>query len=175
VELLGSIYPFHRKAGLDYAMLNLVYENLEIAEYSEGEVIYAIEQQAKSLYIVFSGEIHLLKNTQEGEEVIVRLSSGDFFGYEVLEDAQYRAKAVAVTSVVVLVLAREALIRLASQIREFNLGLRLMYDSYRLAQRVHLEWITPDEVIYFIGRATHGLSFSCVFLPHCWQWDSLCH
>jgi len=165
VELLGSIYPFHRKAGLDYAMLNLVYENLEIAEYSEGEVIYAIEQQAKSLYIVFSGEIHLLKNTQEGEEVIVRLSSGDFFGYEVLEDAQYRAKAVAVTSVVVLVLAREALIRLASQIREFNLGLRLMYDSYRLAQRVHLEWITPDEVIYFIGRRHTAFLFMRLLAP----------
>ncbi len=165
VELLGAIYPFHRKAGMDYSMLNLVYDNLEISEYREGEVIYGPAQQAKSLYIVFSGEIHLLRNASEGEEVIVRLGSGDFFGFEVLEYGQYRAKAVAATSAVVLVLYREALIRLASQIREFNLGLRLMYDSYRLAQRVRLDWVTPDEVIYFIGRRHTAFLFMRLLAP----------
>lgn len=166
VELLGSIYPFHRKAGLDYGMLRLVYEHLNILEFKEGNVIYEAGEQAEALYIVFSGEVHLLRKTPDGEEeVIVRLSGGDFFGYEVLEGKQYRAKAIAFGNVVVLVLSRKALVKLATEIREFNLGLRLMYDSYQLAQRVHLDWIAPDEVIYFIGRRHTAFLFLRMLAP----------
>jgi len=166
VELLGSIYPFHRKAGMDYGMLKLVYEKLKVVELEEGAVIYEAGEQAEAVYIVFSGEVHLLRSAPAGEEeVVVRLSGGDFFGYEVLEGKQYRAKAIALSEAVVLALDRKALVKLATQIREFNPGLRLMYDSYQLAQRVRLDWIAPDEVIYFIGRRHTAFLFLHMLAP----------
>ncbi len=165
MELLGSIYPFHRKAGMDYVMLKLVCDNLKIFEFHGGEVIYEPGHRAEALYIVFSGEVHLLREDLNSNDVIVRLGRGDYFGFEVLEENSYQAKAIAALDTIVLILYRDALIRLASEIHEFNLGLRLMYDSYRTAQRVHLDWITPDEVIYFIGRRHIAFLFLRLLIP----------
>jgi CRP/FNR family transcriptional regulator, cyclic AMP receptor protein len=76
--------------------------------YSPGEYIFKEGDLGEEMFIIHSGTIKITKRTDEGEKVLVQLSSGDFFGeMAVIDKGPRSASAVAVDDAVCIVLNEE--------------------------------------------------------------------
>ncbi|NPV76545.1 MAG: cyclic nucleotide-binding domain-containing protein [Anaerolineae bacterium] len=163
LEVLKMVYPFHRK---EERYLQEIISYCNVIECHAGEIIYKEGEECGALYMVQSGQIELQRGFDSGSKPAVRLSSGDFFGFELFEkDGRYRATAVAMRDSAVLVFRKDVLVELASKFLWFQRGLLTMFDSYQQARRVRLDWMGVDEVIYFISRRHNAFLFFNLIFP----------
>lgn len=156
IQFLGSIYPFFKRppAELETA-LNLAEEFY----FEPGQMIYEEGGEAESLFIVVDGQVQLKRRRQpEGrrqhtDQTLAVLEAGDFFGYEMLEvKGVYHATATTNEGAAVLIFNRQQLSDLVAAIPDLETSLETIFSSYRLAQRVYLSWLQPNEVIHYLGR-----------------------
>lgn len=163
LEVLKMVYPFHRK---EERYLQEIVSSCKVIECHAGEIIYKEGGECNALYIVQGGQIELQRGIDSGSKPTVRLSPGDFFGFELLEkDGRYRASAVAMRDSAVLVFQRDGLDELALKFPWLQRGFLTMYDSYQQARRVRLDWMGVDEVIYFISRRHNAFLFFNLIFP----------
>ena len=163
LEVLKAIYPFHRK---EERYLQEIISYCTVIEYHDGDILYREGEECSALYIVQGGQIELRRGVESDAKPTVRLTPGDFFGFELFEpDGKYRATAVATRDSSVLVFQREKLGELISKFPWLQRGFLTMYDSYQQARRVRLDWMGVDEVIYFISRRHNAFLFINIFFP----------
>ena len=77
---------------------------------SPGEVVYDAGDPSQQLYVIQSGEVELIRDTDAKQRVVARLGPGDFFGELGLVAGERRtSKAVAVNTTRLIALDRETL------------------------------------------------------------------
>ncbi len=77
---------------------------------SPGEVIFDAGDPGDQLYVVQSGEVELVRETQDKQRVVARLGPGDFFGeLGVVGGERRSSRAVAVNATRLIALDRETL------------------------------------------------------------------
>ncbi len=87
----------------------------EVTEIEEGEIIYREHEEATTLNLILSGEVHLYwlvdeEDEEAGEISLGNLEPGDVFGLEALEEeSTYAENAVAVSEVRIVSLSLEFL------------------------------------------------------------------
>ncbi len=150
LQVLNTVYPFSKR---DPRVLNAVIERAELFHCEPGQVIFEEHSEAESFFLVISGRVGLAKYDQNGERLVTLLNPGDFFGYEMLEyEAEYNSKAVAEVPTDLLIFNRDQLALLADEVPNLRQALSLMYNSYKLAGRTLLDWVSADETVYYIAR-----------------------
>lgn len=124
----------------------------------DGKIIYREHEDADSLILILSGEVHLYwlldeEDEDAGEISLGNLEPGDVFGLEALEDeGQYIENAVALGQVRI---ARFTLEFLDPYFEANALPydvLMLMLSSLKLFLKVDLPWRNPDEAVIFMSR-----------------------
>ncbi len=79
------------------------------ARYEPGQTIVREGEVGRSLFVIRTGEVEVIKSTADGPLVIATLRDGDHFGEAaVFRNARRNASVVARTAVELLVLRREA-------------------------------------------------------------------
>jgi CRP-like cAMP-binding protein len=77
---------------------------------SPGEVVYDAGDPSEQLYVIQSGEVELVRETEAKQRVVARLGPGDFFGELGLVAGERRtSRAVAVNTTRLIALDRETL------------------------------------------------------------------
>ena len=77
---------------------------------SPGELVYDAGDPSEQLYVIQSGEVELVRETEAKQRVVARLGPGDFFGELGLVAGERRtARAVAVNTTRLIALDRETL------------------------------------------------------------------
>ena len=77
-------------------------------QYAPGDYIFQEGDSGEEMFIIHAGKVNITKKTDEGEKVLVTLSSGDFFGeMAVIDKAPRSASAVAAEDTTCIVLNEE--------------------------------------------------------------------
>jgi hypothetical protein len=150
LDLLRTIFPFRK---LEPIQLELVANELKLVSLLEKKEIYTSGDSADSLYIVFSGQVELLKQGEEKTERYAILKNGDLFGIEAAsEEGVRKLSARALTHVNLLQLSHESYESLCEKIPLLPKAFKLLMDSLSLAIRTTFSWRGENEVFYFITR-----------------------
>ena len=95
--------------GLEESQISKIANVMEAKDFSDGEYIVSKNEEADSLYLILSGEV--VCHSEGGDEEMLRLSEGQFFGESALkeleQDRKRQANVVAVGQVRVGQLSRE--------------------------------------------------------------------
>ena len=121
VELLTPLAEYERKK---------VAEALDEVMYSPGSSIFKQGDEGDAMYIVYSGEVKIVKRDQPDDEPkeVMRCVSSDYFGERALMTRDHRAAtAVAVTSVQLLRLDKNAFTSLLGPLEDI---MKKKVDSY---------------------------------------------
>ncbi len=143
----------------------------EVTEIEEGKFIYREHDEAVTLNLILSGEVHLYwlvdpDDEEAGEISLGNLEPGDVFGLEALEDERkYSEFAVALSAVRIV---RFSLEFLDPYFEENPLPLRvlmLMLSSSKLFYKVDLPWLNPDESVIYMARRNSVFMVYRLILP----------
>lgn len=135
---------------LDAEELDRLYSLCATERFSKGDYIFLECDQPRNLYTVVSGEVKLLKQTEDGREMIVEMAyPGEIFGEEAIFDGQpYPMTAQALSDVELLSVSRTdffAFLRdnpdLALEIiTELGARLRTAQNTIRALAMERVEW-----------------------------------
>ncbi len=143
----------------------------EVTEIEEGKIIYREHDEAETLNLILSGEVHLYwlvdpDDEEAGEISLGNLEPGDVFGLEALEEErQYSEFAVALS---VVRIVRFSLEFLDPYFEENPLPLSvlmLMLSSLKLFYKVDLPWLNPDELVIYMARRNSVFMVYRLILP----------
>jgi hypothetical protein len=164
VNVIKNIYPFRK---LPPAALEAVAGSLQQASFSQGEIIYKQGELASRLYLLFNGQVTF--SVKVGDDEVLKtgtLEERDYFGFETLvKDQPYLRTVTAQTDSVLLYFDREHLRALLAKFPGLYEPLEMLLDSWHLMQTAPLEWLAPDENIYFITRRHEFFLWQKLFWP----------
>lgn len=142
-----------------------------VDEIEEGKIIYHEHDEATTLNLILSGEVHLFwmvdeEDEEAGEIGLGSLEPGDVFGLEALEeDSTYAENAIALSLVRIVRFSLEFLDPYFEENVLPYKVLRLMLSSLRLFYKVDLPWLDPDEAIIFMARRNSVFLVYRLILP----------
>ncbi len=164
---LKSAFPFNQA---DVDQLSWLAEKSEVVFYKKGDVIYREGTNARYLYIVFEGKVEILKETNRNVEKKNLLSSGAFFGEDILaEKNQRKTSARALQDSLLIRIALPILTRFIQNNPDLRGLFQLLANSYKaqLATRQNLDlegetihFVNQPHKIYLIAKAAFFLIFT---------------
>ena len=165
-ERIAFLRKIHLFYGLGDDELSAVAEQLSETSYPAGSVIFQQDSKPESFYLIYGGNVRIVRKKEGKERQLAVLVKNDYFGEMALVTNRHRSgTATAVTDTSLLVLSREnfhTLVKSAPHLRS-NLGLAIR--SRELARRLQFKWLAPDEVIYFLARKHRVILYRNLILP----------
>ena len=150
IEFLKKIHLFYGLKDDEFAMLA---EELEEVPYAKGAVIFKQDARADSFYLIYSGNVRIVRKVEKKETVLATLVRNDYFGEMALAMKRRRsATATATSDSTLLVLSRTDFEKLYQRAPHININLRLAIRSRQLARQLRFKWLRPEEVVYFLAR-----------------------
>ena len=138
-------------SSFDEELLEKLVNAVEVVALKPGEILYAEGEVTDDFYVVWSGKLHLLKNSAKGQK-LATLIIGDFFGEDWLVSNQRLGTMEALVQTKVLKFDRilmEELFVLAPKLKKL---LTTTAKSCRMAYNKRLRWLGEDEGLYLIAR-----------------------
>ena len=168
LSVLNKTYPL--KLFTDQQREEIAAQSV-VDEIEEGTIIYHEHDEATTINLILSGEVHLYwmadeEDEEAGEIGLGNLEPGDVFGLEALEEeSTYAETAVALSLVRVVRFSLEFLDPYFEEnALPYNV-LMLMLSSLRLFYKVDLPWRDPDESIIFMARRNSVFLVYRMILP----------
>jgi CRP-like cAMP-binding protein len=163
IAFLNKIHLFY---GLGDDELAAVAEQLQESPYAEGEVIFEQNSKAESFYLIYSGNVKIVRKHEGKEKHLATLVSNDYFGeMALIENRRRSGTASALTDTMLLVLSRQDFENLLKQAPQLRLNFDLAIRSRQLARSLPFRWLSPDEVIYFLARKHIVVLYKNLLLP----------
>ncbi len=147
---LKHVYPFNL-AGDD--QIRLLAEQAEVVYFKKGDVIFNEGASAKYLYIVFEGQVEVLK--EEGRAILRKnlLGSGDLFGEDVFSDKFKReSSARALEETLLIRIALPVLTKFIQRNQDLRRHFQVMMDAYRLLLANRQDLDLDGETVHFISH-----------------------
>ena len=163
VAFLKKIHLFH---GLKEDELEAIAAELDEFQYPKNSVVFEQGGKADSFYLVYGGEVRIVRKENKKEYQLARLVREDYFGEMALVARRPRSATVtALTDTSLLVLSRADFDRLFKQHPQLGLNLAVAIRSRELAQRLRFKWLRQDEVVYFLARKHVVILLQNIALP----------
>jgi len=150
IAFLKKIHLFH---GLGEAELAAIANELEEKSYPKDAVIFVQGGKADSFYLIYGGNVRIVRTQNKKEYQLARLVREDYFGEMALVANRPRsATTVALADTLLLVLSRADFEKLFKKNPQLGLNMSVAIHSRELAQRLRFKWLRSDEVVYFLAR-----------------------
>jgi CRP-like cAMP-binding protein len=163
ISFLKKIHLFY---GLGDDELAAVAEQLNESAYPAGSVIFEQNSKADSFYLIYGGNVKIVRKHEGKERHLATLVANDYFGEMALIQHRRRSgTATALTDTLLLVLSWQDFEKLLKQAPQLRLNLDLAVRSHQLAGSLKFRWLTPDEVIYFLARKHIVVLYKNLILP----------
>jgi hypothetical protein len=161
--LLRQLYLFR---GLSEADIAHVVTRFQRKDWKEGDVVLNEGDIGESFYVIYAGQVRVTRQQGQTERRLDDLGPGDHFGEEALLFDRPRSATIrATSSLVTLQLERDEFIELLETYPDMRLNLSATAESRHLAQRVHFDWLSEDEVIYLVARKHEFFLILSLLLP----------
>jgi hypothetical protein len=154
-QITAMLIRNHLFQGLSPEKMQIVVSNLQVLDVPADQVVCEQGQPPAAFYFVLSGRLKVTRysKTTHQEEMLGFLDEGDFFGHDLFqENHPYQVSVDAVTDSVLLVLDMAHARDLFEQVPELIPRMRMLIESHNLQMRVPLNWVNPEEFVYYIAR-----------------------
>jgi hypothetical protein len=163
IAFLKKIHLFH---GLEDDELAAIALELDEVQYPKDAVIFQQDGKADSFYLIYGGNVRIVRKKDGKEYQLARLEREDYFGEMALIAKRRRsATVVALTDTSLLVLSRADFEKLFKQKPDLKLNLEVAIRSRQLAQRLRFKWLRPNEVVYFLARKHPVILYQNLVIP----------
>jgi hypothetical protein len=163
IAFLKKIHLFH---GLEEDELAAIAAELDEVPYAMGDVIFEQDGKADNFYLIYGGNVHIVRKQNNKEYDLARLVREDYFGeMALIANRRRSATAIALTDALLLVLSRADFEKLFKKDPDLKLNLAVAIRSRQLAQRLRFKWLRPDEVVYFLARKHMVVLLQILILP----------
>jgi hypothetical protein len=150
IAFLKKIHLFH---GLEEDEFAAIGAELDEASYPAGSVVFKQDTKADSFYLIYAGNVRIVRKQNKKEIQLARLVREDYFGEMALVERRRRSATVtALSDTLLLVLSRQDFEKLYKQKPALKLNLEVAIRSRQLARSLLFKWLRPDEVVYFLAR-----------------------
>ncbi len=151
VSLLNKIHLFN---GLKEAQLSDIAVKLDEVEIPAHQVVFKHGDKPNGFYIIYEGKVNVSRpHEKKGEEVIIWLVTGDYFGEEALVENRNRSATITATEdTILLFLSRQHFEELFGTFPNLKPNFLVAIKSHKLARATKFTWLGPKEVIYFVAR-----------------------
>ncbi len=163
---IAFLKKIHLFQGLEDGELALLAEKLDEASVPKGGVVFKQGDRATAFYLIYGGNVRIMRGQKGNEVQLARLVKGDYFGEMALVANRLRSGTVtALADTSLLVLSREHFQQLYKEAPHLRLNLALAIHSRELARQLHFKWLRADEVIYFLARKHPIVLYRNLALP----------
>lgn len=164
VVLINKIHLFN---GLKEDQLTLIASKFDEIEVPAGQVVFKRGDKPEGFYIVFKGKVNVTRPHQkQGEEMIIWLVSGDYFGEEALVENRNRSATItAAEDSILLFLSRQHFEELLNQYPNLKPNFLVAIKSHKLARATRFAWLGPKEIIYFVARRHKIRLYQALIIP----------
>jgi hypothetical protein len=145
----------HLFRGLTEEELAVAAEMFDEVEYSAQETILKQNDPADDFFLIYDGEVKVIRQVKQEEQQLATYVGGDYFGVETLSQNQPRKRMVTVIAEKKVLLLRMTRTQYDELIRKFpqiKVNFDVSLSSRGLALKLMFKWVRPNEVIYFIAR-----------------------
>jgi CRP-like cAMP-binding protein len=164
VALINKIHLFN---GLKEDQLSGIAVKFDEVEVPANHVIFKRGDKPEGFYIIFKGKVNVTRaHEKKGEEVIIWLVSGDYFGEEALVENRTRSATITATEdTTLLFLSRAHFEELLVQYSNLKPNFLVAIKSHKLARATKFTWLGPKEIIYFVARRHKLRLYQALVVP----------
>lgn len=153
-KMLQSVYPFNRA---EPEQLSILADKTEVVFFKLGEMVYLEGASAKYLYILFEGEVEVLKEERHALVKKNHLYAGDLLGEDTLTRRQLRQTSVrALEDTLLIRISMPVLARFIQRNPNLRGDFQFVASFYELLIKRSARLDFGPEAIYYIGQP-HGL------------------
>jgi len=164
VNLINKIHLFN---GLKEDQLAGIAPKFEEVEIAPNHVVFKRGDKPEGFYIIFKGKVNVIRpHDKKGDEVIIWLVAGDYFGEEALVENRNRSATItAVEDTTLLFLSREHFNDLLGKFPNLKPNFLVAIKSHKLARATKFQWLGPKEIIYFVARRHKIRLYQALVVP----------
>lgn len=163
IELLQKTHLFR---SLTEEEIVQVAEQFEPIFLEDGQMIFRQGAAANSFYIIFDGRVDMRHGHDKTETRISSLVTGDYFGEEgLIRGGKRSVSAFANGNTIVLRLKGPQFHWLLQNFPDIRPNFEVAIHTHHLVQRVRLDWLGKDEVVYMMVRKHQMFLFLRLIFP----------
>ena len=164
VNLINKIHLFN---GLKEDQLSGIAVKFDEVEVPANHVVFKRGDKPEGFFIIFEGKVNVTRpHEKKGEEVLIWLVSGDYFGEEALVENRNRSATITATQdTTLLFLSREHFEEVLTSYPNQKPNFLVAIKSHKLARATKFTWLGPKEIIYFVARRHRIRLYQALVLP----------
>ena len=165
VNLINKIHLFN---GLKEDQLSGIAGKFEEVEKSANQVVFKRGEKPEGFYIIFKGKVNVTRphEKKDGEEVLIWLVAGDYFGEEALVENRNRSATItAVEDTTLLFLSRQHFDEVLLKFPNLKPNFLVAIKSHKLARATKFDWLGSKEIIYFVARRHKLRLYQALVIP----------
>ena len=152
-ERILFLKKIHLFSGLSEDDLNDLAQALVDEPFKSGDTIIKQDSRGDTFYIIYSGQVKVVRAKNKSELTLAHLVPQDFFGEEELFTKKTRTASIIATSDgSVLALHHAKLNDLLKHAPKLKPNFDEVILTHRLWRRLQFKWVRADEVVYFLAR-----------------------
>lgn len=156
----------HLFIGLETDQIARVARFFDQVDIEKGRTIFRQGEEADYFYLVLEGNVRLTRVIKGKTQVDSLIGPGDYLGEISLLFHQPRSDtAVSENQVTLLRLSPNRFHLLMKEYPPLRMNLSATAESRKLVQRLHFDWLGPDELIYYVTRKHILFCILRLFLP----------
>ena len=165
-ERIAFLKKIHLFYGLDEGELETIANEMDEVFVAKGDVVFAQDSKSEGFYLIYRGEVRVVRKQKNKEFQLALLVKNDYFGEMGLIARRRRSGTVtAISDTMLLVLTRNDFEKLFKQAPQLRLNLDVAVRSRQLARTLRFKWLLRDEVIYFLARKHPVILYERLVLP----------
>ena len=150
LKMLRSVYPFNRA---EPEQLSILADKTEVVFFKSGEMIYLEGAAAKFLYILFEGEVEVLKEEHQALQKKNHLYAGDLLGEDILTRKQLRQTgARALVDTLLIRISTPVLSRFIQGNASLRADFQFIAEYYELLIKRSSRLDFKSEAVYYLGQ-----------------------
>jgi len=150
IKSLGKTFPFNLAGNNQVAALA---DRAEVVFFKRGDVIYHEGAAARYLYVVFEGQVEVIKEVGRSFRKKNLVQAGDLFGEDVLSEKNNRRTAArAMEDTLLIRIALPVLARFIQQNPDLRKYFQFISDTYANLQSRQQNLDLNNETVYYMGQ-----------------------
>jgi hypothetical protein len=164
LERISAVFPFNQA---DHEQVSILADKSEVVFFKSGDMIYLEGAQAKFIYIIFEGEVEILK---EDRQLIIKknhLYQGDLLGEDMLTGKHERQTSTrALEDTLLIRISLPVLARFLHQNPNLKDDFQFLVNRYQILVHHRQEFNFDTEPVYYISQPhkIYMAAKACLFL-----------